>query len=292
MLHTYIESVLTPLGLMDPVARLATILLAPLAAATLIALFCRRSPRTAITLSVGAAFIIMALSLSHLLLWDGLPIDCAWTLFSIGGFDLHIGFNFDGQAALLLFVVSFVGFWIHLFSVGYMDDDAAPARFFGGLSIFMFSMLGIVFSDNLFMLFIFWELVGFSSYMLIAHYFTTEDASNAAKKAFIVNRVGDVGFLLGILWAYQHFGTVNLGALKSAVSADPTLVKAGIAFCLMAFCAVWTFCFLPRSKRLFCGWGQGCRFTQVFVRWLSAILKRFSLTRHFRSLAIWPLLMA
>ena len=70
----------------------------------------------------------------------------------------------------MLFVVAFVGFWIHVFSLGYMNDDESKARYFGGLSIFMFSMLGIVFADNLFMIFIFWELVGFSSYMLIAHY--------------------------------------------------------------------------------------------------------------------------
>ena len=109
----------------------------------------------------------------------------------------------------MLLVVSFVAFWIHLFSVGYMDSDTCKGRYFGGLSIFMFSMLGIVVADNLFMLFIFWELVGFSSYMLIDHYFERPAAAEASKKAFIVNRIGDFGFLIGIIWCYWHFGSVS-----------------------------------------------------------------------------------
>jgi NADH-quinone oxidoreductase subunit L len=116
-------------------------------------------------------------------------------------------------------VVSFVAAWIHLFSVGYMRDDDARGRFFGGLSIFMFSILGIVVADNLLMTFVFWELVGFSSYMLIAHYFDKDYAAAASKKAFIVNRVGDLGFILGIAFCLAHFGTLNfaeLSALKPA----------------------------------------------------------------------------
>ena len=76
----------------------------------------------------------------------------------------------------------------------------------------MFSMLGIVLAENLIMIFVFWELVGFSSYMLIAHYFDTEESKLASKKAFIVNRIGDLGFLVGIAFAYWHFGTTNLEA--------------------------------------------------------------------------------
>ena len=108
---------------------------------------------------------------------------------------------------------NFVGFLIHVFSLGYMHDDAARARFFGGLSIFMFSMIGIVLADNLFMIFIFWELVGFSSWLLINHYHEKQSAADASKKAFIVNRVGDFGFLLGIIMCYWANGTVNLTEL-------------------------------------------------------------------------------
>jgi NADH-quinone oxidoreductase subunit L len=106
-----------------------------------------------------------------------------------------------------------VGLCVHVFSLGYMHDDAARARYFGGLSIFMFSMIGIVLADNLFMMFIFWELVGFSSYLLINHWHERQAPSDAAKKAFIVNRVGDFGFLLGIVMCYWANHTVNLTQL-------------------------------------------------------------------------------
>jgi NADH-quinone oxidoreductase subunit L len=110
-----------------------------------------------------------------------------------------LGFKYDDLAALMLVIVGVVGLCVHVFSLGYMHDDAGKARYFGGLSIFMFSMIGIVLADNLFMMFIFWELVGFSSYFLINHWFEKPAAAAAAKKAFITNRVGDFGFLLGII---------------------------------------------------------------------------------------------
>jgi NADH-quinone oxidoreductase subunit L len=100
-----------------------------------------------------------------------------------------------------------------------MSDDAGKARYFGGLSIFMFSMIGIVLADNLFMMFIFWELVGSSSYFLINHWHERTSASDAAKKAFIVNRVGDFGFLLGIILCYWANGTVSLSALAANAAA-------------------------------------------------------------------------
>ena len=133
----------------------------------------------------------------------------------------------------MLLMVTFVGFLIHLFSLGYMADDAAPARYFGGLSIFMFSMLGIVLADNLIMIFVFWELVGFSSYMLIGHYMTKDAAAAAQKKAFIVNRIGDLGFVVGIAYAYWHFGTTDLEVMGQLVGANPDLINAGIAALLM-----------------------------------------------------------
>ena len=133
-----------------------------------------------------------------------------------GGFAVSFGVKFDDLAALMLFVVSFVGFFIHVFSLGYMRDDPARGRYFAGLSVFMFSMIGIVLADNLFMIFIFWELVGFSSYLLIGHWYERQSAADAAKKAFIVNRVGDFGFLLGIVMCYWLNGTVNLTELARA----------------------------------------------------------------------------
>jgi NADH-quinone oxidoreductase subunit L len=114
-----------------------------------------------------------------------------------------------------------------------MHDDGAKARFFGGLSIFMFSMLGIVFADNLFMMFIFWELVGFSSWLLINHYCEKQSAADASKKAFIVNRIGDFGFFLGIIWCYAAFDTVNLTDLAAKVQGGAVVVTA---IPLLLFC--------------------------------------------------------
>ena len=151
----------------------------------------------------------------------------------MGTFSFDLGFLINPDTLTLLFVVSFVGFWIHIFSLGYMRTDDGKARYFGGLSVFMFSMLGIVIADNLIMIFIFWELVGFSSYALISHYFKTEKAANASKKAFIVNRVGDLGFLIGIVITYWQFGTSNLLELQSIIGLEPSSTNWIIAALLM-----------------------------------------------------------
>ena len=209
------------------------ILLAPLCAAVGIAFFFRQSPKMAMTLSLSSALVGMLGVLHFVYHWAGIPFVSSWEWLHLGNFVLSMGFFVDNQAVLLLFVVTFVGFWIHLFSVGYMADDEARARFFGGLSIFMFSMLGIVLADNLLMLFVFWELVGFSSYMLIAHYASTDEAAKASRKAFITNRVGDLAFLLGILWTYSHFGTVNFQELQAIVSQDVVILIPAIGFLLI-----------------------------------------------------------
>ena len=96
----------------------------------------------------------------------------------------------------------------------------------------MFSMLGITLADNLIMIFVFWELVGFSSYLLIAHYYSTEDAAQASKKAFIVNRIGDFGFLIGIVLTYWTFSTVHLAELADLANFDPSLVTTAICLAL------------------------------------------------------------
>jgi NADH-quinone oxidoreductase subunit L len=168
-----------------------------------IALFLRRQGGIATMVSVSVAAALAAVSLNLILGGERFTASVEWLRF--GNFAVSLGFKFDDLAAVMLFVVSFVGFFIHLFSTGYMREDAARGRYFGGLSIFMFAMLGIVFADNLFMMFIFWELVGFSSYLLIGHWHERQSASDAAKKAFIVNRVGDFGFLLGILMCFCCF---------------------------------------------------------------------------------------
>jgi NADH-quinone oxidoreductase subunit L len=165
--------------------------------------------------------------------WDGEPFAASVSWLTLGEFDLRLGFLFNSVAALTLVMVTFVGFLIHLFSLGYMDEDANKGRYFGGLSIFMFAMTGIVLADNLLMMFIAWELVGFASYLLIGHYNTRGEAAGASMKAFIVNRVGDFGFLLGIIWCYWHFGTVNLAELEVLVGVTDRAVPTAMAALLI-----------------------------------------------------------
>jgi len=212
---------------------LSLILFSPLVAAGLIWLFGRRNHGIAAGLSLLAAGIAMVAALYLLIVgWNGETVtDVRIEWLTLGNFTLSMGYLLNPVSATMLGVVTFVGFWIHLFSLGYMQGDAGKGRFFGGLSIFMFSMLGIVLADNLWMVFVFWELVGFSSYMLIGHYLT-DDAGAASRKAFIVNRVGDLGFLIGIIITYWEFGTTEFVALEAAGVSASTLVG------LLLFCGV------------------------------------------------------
>ena len=210
------------------------ILVLPLASAAVIVLFLRRAGGLAAAVSTATAAIIaiVALILAFHGERDFAGASVEWL--RLGDFSLSLGIKFDDLAALMLCIVGIVGLCVHVFSLGYMHDDAARARYFGGLSIFMFSMIGIVLADNLFMMFIFWELVGFSSYVLINHWHEKQSASDASKKAFIVNRVGDFGFLLGIILCYWANGTVNLSEL--AKLADGHTLAASTAIPLLLFC--------------------------------------------------------
>jgi len=206
------------------------ILFLPLGAAALSALFLRRSGAIAAWFSTATAFAIAGLSLQLLLQSSG-TVTWHVKLAKLGEISLGFGYLIDDNARLMLFVVSFVAAWIHLFSVGYMQDDAARGRFFAGLSIFMFAILGIVVADNLLMTFIFWELVGFSSYMLIAHYFDKDFAAAASKKAFITNRIGDLGFILGIALCLNLYGTLDFVALKAAAGPAVPVAVGALLMC-------------------------------------------------------------
>jgi NADH-quinone oxidoreductase subunit L len=135
----------------------------------------------------------------------------------------------DPLSLLMLLVVTSVGTLVHVFSLAYMKVDEGVSRYFAGLSLFMFSMLGIVLATNFVMLFIFWELVGLSSYLLISHWFQKPAAADAGKKAFIVNRIGDVGFLLGILLVWQQLGSLNIGELSAGGAV--TTIAGLLIFC-------------------------------------------------------------
>jgi NADH-quinone oxidoreductase subunit L len=193
------------------------ILILPVATAAIIALFLRRAGTMAAVLSTATAAVIAVVAVILALHRERFEQAWEWLRFGApsdpSAFVLSLGIKFDDLAALMLVIVGIVGLCVHVFSLAYMGHDGSKARYFGGLSIFMFSMIGITLADNLLMLFIFWELVGYSSYALIGHYLERQSAADAAKKAFIVNRVGDFGFLLGIIWCYWANGTVNLTQL-------------------------------------------------------------------------------
>jgi NADH-quinone oxidoreductase subunit L len=213
---------------MAPDTLLLWVLLAPLASAALVTLFLGRRPGAAAALSTLACALAAAGAL--VLAFGGSRVHPAWEWIRLGSFEVDIGFKYDDLAALMLSIVGVVGLCVHVFSLGYMRDDASKARYFGGLSLFMFSMIGIVLADNLFMMFIFWELVGFSSYFLINHWRERQSAADASKKAFIVNRVGDFGFLLGIVLCFWENGTVSLDALAAGAHPHSRLIP------LLLFC--------------------------------------------------------
>ncbi len=204
------------------------VLIEPLAAAALIALFLRRRGTIAAWLATIVAALICFRALKNGFSDVRFATHIEWLRF--GDFSLSLGVKYDDLAALMLCIVGIVGLCVHVFSLGYLHEDGAKARYFGGLSIFMFSMIGIVLADNLFMMFIFWELVGFSSWLLINHWHEKAAPAAASKKAFIANRVGDFGFLLGIIWCYYANGSVNFADLEKshiASTAIPLLLFCG-----------------------------------------------------------------
>ncbi len=212
---------------------IVSLLVVPFLSALVIGIFFRRRHEIAAAVSIAAASVVLLGSLY--LIFGNIREEFSYEWMTFGDYTVSMGFYFNDLAALLLFVVAVVGFLIHIFSLGYMKEDPGKARYFAGLSLFMFSMMGIVFANNLIMIFIFWELVGLSSFLLINHYYHKPAASEAAKKAFIVNRLGDFGFLLGIIWSYWHFETLNLFEMAALVEANPDILHVGIG--LLLFCS-------------------------------------------------------
>ncbi|MCF7809791.1 NADH-quinone oxidoreductase subunit L [bacterium] len=153
-----------------------------------------------------------------------------------GNYDLTIGYAIDNMGIMMLVVVTLISALVHLYSVGYMHGDPKYSRFFAFLSLFSFSMLGLVLVDNLLMIYCFWELVGLSSYLLIGFWHEKDSAANAGKKAFITNRIGDAGMLIGILLTFTTLGTLNLHEIAAGVTAGKLsgglLTAAGVLlFC-------------------------------------------------------------
>jgi NADH-quinone oxidoreductase subunit L len=149
--------------------------------------------------------------------------------FNLGGYPISAGIQIDDLTISMVFVVSFVSFLVHLFSTGYMVGDRDLKRYFIMLGFFTFAMVGVVLADNILLLFIFWELVGFSSYMLIGHYTEKPAAASAAKKAFIMNRIGDIAFLVGIMIIWSNTNTFQLFFLQDE---DISKWQTGASLCL------------------------------------------------------------
>ncbi len=198
----------------------------PLAGAAINGFFGRRSSKIAIsTISLvfcGAAFA-MALFLAAGFSSASAPYyyDLAHWLRS-GSFQVDFSFYFDQLSLVMLLVVTGVGFLIHIYSVGYMWDDDGYYRFMAYMNLFMFFMLTLVLAKNYLVMFIGWEGVGLASYLLIGYWFTKDSAAAAGKKAFIVNRIGDFGFLIALFLMIKHFGSLDFTRVFAAVQTHPT----------------------------------------------------------------------
>jgi len=227
------------------------ILFAPFAATLLICFFSLKNPKLASALSLAGILTSLAGSIwlfvfhTHNTL---LPAESTYLWIHLAGVTVDFGFLIDRLSILMLLIVSGVGSCIFFYSIGYMKGDESFPRYFASLSFFAFSMLGIVLANNFLMLFVFWELVAVSSYLLIGFWFEKPAAADAGNKAFIVNRVADFGFVLGIfyIWmlsgvggaertfAFSKLAVLLPEAVKNGQLAPQTLVIAS----LLVFCGV------------------------------------------------------
>ena len=183
------------------------VLLAPLVSAVVITLFALRWKAVSSFISVAAVLVSFVCG-CVVFVQPGISAP-EFTWIEIGGaLNVPLGLTLDQLSRTMVVLVSGVGAIIHIYSLGYMRDDEGKSRYFAALSLFMFAMLGIVLANNFVMLFIFWELVGFTSYVLIGHWFYRDAAANAGKKAFITTRLGDFGFMVGILMLWMATGSV------------------------------------------------------------------------------------
>ena len=157
-----------------------------------------------------------------------LEVSSVW--FESTDFSVYLGVFIDNITSIMLCVVALISFLVHIYSTEYMKDDPRYSRYFGFLGIFTFSMNGIVLADSLIMMYIFWELVGLSSYLLIGFWFEKDSAANACKKAFLTNRVGDIGMFIGIMILFFNVGSFNINEIiYGAKNMDPHLLTiAGV----------------------------------------------------------------
>ena len=211
------------------------VLLLPLISAFIIILATRSLPISSAFVSVAAVLGSFAGSCVLFFQQTNSAPSISWI--DLGPiFSVPLSLTLDPLSRSMLIMVTGVGAVIHIYSLGYMQSDDGKSRYFAGLSLFMFAMIGIVLANNFVMMFIFWELVGFSSYLLIGHWFERAAAAEAAKKAFITNRVGDFGFMLGILMVWTATGSLvfaDTAAAMAKFTGHPGFLTAAA---LLVFC--------------------------------------------------------
>jgi len=187
---------------------------------------------------VGAAAVLSYAVLAEQLAGAG-TTELLFNWASAGSFNLQMGFRVDALAAVMLALVTTIAVLVMVYSDGYMAHDKGYVRFFTYLALFSSSMLGLVISPNLLEIYVFWELVGMCSYLLVGFWYDRDGAANAAQKAFVVNRVGDFGLLLGILglfWATGSFGFEEIGSrLQEAIAGGSVPGWAAVTLCLLVF---------------------------------------------------------
>ena len=211
------------------------ILLAPLVSAAVITLFTLRWKMLSSSISIVAVLVSFVCSCFVFAHSTAAAAEFTWIGIS-GVFQVPFGLTLDPLSRTMAVLVSGVGAVIHIYSLGYMRDDEGRSRYFAALSLFMFAMLGIVLANNFIMLFMFWELVGFTSYVLIGHWFYRDAAADAANKAFITTRIGDFGFMIGILMVWMATGSIVFAEIAPRMSALSNHSTFATVVALLIFC--------------------------------------------------------
>ncbi|GHA77867.1 NADH-quinone oxidoreductase subunit L [Pontibacter akesuensis] len=218
-----LSDLLKPLAATTETTAALVVLLLPLLGFLVLFFLGKRLPRRGDWLSIGLTLGSFILSgWLFLQTWNTATFHCRTTWFNLPASsltDFTAGILLDNLTVLMLVIVTFISLLVQLFSVGYMHGDKGYSRYFAYLGLFTFSMIGIVVVDNLLLLFMFWELVGLSSYLLIGFWIQKPAAVAANKKAFLFNRVGDIGLLLGLFAFYTYFRTFDLEALRTLVGS-------------------------------------------------------------------------
>lgn len=201
----------------------------------------RRLSHSLTILGVLVAFVVSVMTLQSVVVDGARFNETLYTWMTLGELKMEIGFLVDGLTAMMMCVVTFVSLMVHIYTIGYMEDDAGYNRFFAYISLFTFAMLMLVMSNNMLQLFFGWEAVGLVSYLLIGFWFNKPTAIFANMKAFLVNRVGDFGFILGIALVAAYGGTLNYGEAFAKADQLAALTLPGTGWMLITVICICLF---------------------------------------------------